>query len=86
MQKEAVKRALGFAPQFDFYAEVTVETPNGFVTAREGSYTENGALTRAQMTARERTMFAGMKRAAGFVADALIPDVKPAAKTTIGFA
>jgi hypothetical protein len=86
MTKQAVKRAAGFAPQFDFYAEVTVDTEKGMVTAREGAYTANGAVTRATMTATERTIFAGMKRAAGFVADALVADVKAAPKTAVGFA
>ncbi len=86
-QAAAVKRAVGFAPQFDFYAEVTVETDKGKLTVREGSYTEGGALTRAQIAARDKSMFAGMKRAVGFAADALIPDVKTTAtKVAIGFA
>lgn len=73
----AVKRAVGFAPQFPFVAEVTLRTDKGFVTAREGSHMEQGAVMRAKRAAQARVPFAGMRRAVGFAPETvLIEDTK----------
>ena len=86
MQGAAVKRAVGFAPQFAYYAEVTEVTRKGLVTVREGGYTEGGALTRAKLAARDRLFFVGFRRAVGYINDALHADYGVGKKTTIGYA
>jgi hypothetical protein len=83
----SVKRAVGFAPAFDFVAEVTEEVDGKLVTAREGSYTAEGAVTRARMAVRERGVFAGFKRAVGFAAAGVVRDGSVASgKFKVGFA
>jgi hypothetical protein len=84
----AVRRAVGFAPAFDYVAEVTVVNENGdAVTAREGAYTKNGAVTRAKLTVRERASFAGFKRAVGFTGGGVVRDRNTKTATfKVGFA
>ena len=61
-----VKRAVGFAPPFPFVSEATEMVNGRMVTARSGSYTEEGARASAVATLRERVSFAGFRRAVGF--------------------
>jgi hypothetical protein len=62
----AVKRAAGFTPDFEYVAEVTLMTPKGMVTARDGSHTADGAVFRATERAKSRLSFAGWRRPVGF--------------------
>lgn len=63
----AVKKAVGFAPSWEYVAEATVMGQDGFVTTREGGHTEAGAMARAKAAANAR--FTGRKRACGFTAE-----------------
>jgi hypothetical protein len=62
-----VKRAVGFAPTFEFVAEATVEAQDGYATVREGAYTEDGALARVRAAALAKVT--ARRRALGFTAE-----------------
>ena len=61
-----VKRAVGFVTDFDFVAEVTVQTADGLVTTREKGHTVEGAAKRALLAARDRAMFVNVEKRLGF--------------------
>lgn len=82
MGTTVVRRTTGFGQHFAFRAETTVATENGPVTATEFGHTEAGAAARSQYAARDRTMFAGFKRAAGFAKNSFYRTANTPAGTT----
>jgi hypothetical protein len=78
------KSAVGFASDFPFVAEVTVERNGEMVTAREGSYTKQGAVERARLAARDK--LTAMKRSVGFAPESFYQRTTSRAAFGFGFA
>jgi hypothetical protein len=79
-----VKRACGFTQDFPFVAEVTVKRNGELFTAREGSYTKEGAVQRATLAARDK--LTAMKRSVGFAPEFFYKPPTSSASFGVGFA